>query len=621
MPLSHAMQPPSPHSSSSPLSGFFSVFRYSQRALGLVWETSRWMMFGLALCTLVAGVLPAVAAWVGQLIVDGVVSAMAAHQAADDPDLRVSITPVLKLVGIEALIIGLIALAQRGLSAQQALLRALLGQKVNVMILEKAGTLSLGQFEDSELYDQLTRARREASTRPLALVNKTFGLMQNAISLGSFSVLLIQFSPWALLILAVGALPVFISEAKFSGDAFRLFRRRSPETRMQGYLETVLAREDSIKEVKLFGLEGLFLQRYRDIFTRLFAEDRRLTLHRESWGFVLGLLGTLTFYAAYAWVVIETIAGALTLGQMTMYLMVFKQGQSALSASLTAISGMYEDNLYLSNLYEYLEQPTKAEGGSLTQGTQPGDGLRFENVSFAYPGGRQVLQKISLHLAPGQSLALVGENGSGKTTLIKLLTRLYHPTHGRILLDGTDLRDWETGALRKRIGVIFQDFVRYQLQVGENLGVGDTHAFNDETRWQQAAHYGMADSFIKQMPKGYQTQLGRWFKDGQELSGGQWQKIALSRAYMREEADILVLDEPTAAMDAAAEADVFTRFRAHSRNKMTILISHRFSTVRSADMILVIDQGQVLERGTHEALLALDGRYAALFQLQAKGYQ
>ncbi|MBP5979197.1 MAG: ABC transporter ATP-binding protein [Halomonas sp.] len=608
-------------SSVSPLSGFLGVFRYSKRALGLVWETSRWMMFGLALCTLVAGILPAVAAWVGQLIVDGVVSAMDAYSENNATSLLVTITPVLKLVALEALVITLIALAQRGLSAQQSLLRALLGQKVNMMILEKAGTLSLSQFEDSELYDQLTRARREASTRPLALVNKTFGLLQNAISLGSFSILLVQFSPWALLILVVGALPVFISEAKFSGDAFRLFRRRSPETRMQGYLETVLAREDSIKEVKLFGLEPLFLQRYRDIFTRLFAEDRGLTLRRESWGFLLGLLGTLTFYAAYGWVVIETIAGTITLGQMTMYLMVFKQGQSALSASLTAISGMYEDNLYLSNLYEYLEQPTELEGGTLKQGTLPSDGLRFEDVSFAYPGGKQVLQHISLHLPPGQSLALVGENGSGKTTLIKLLTRLYNPTQGRILLDGSDLRDWETGALRKRIGVIFQDFVRYQLPVGENLGVGDIQAFDDQTRWQQAAHNGMADSFITRMPQGYNTQLGRWFKDGQELSGGQWQKIALSRAYMREEADILVLDEPTAAMDAAAEADVFTRFREHSRDKMTILISHRFSTVRSADLILVIDQGEIIERGTHEALLALDGRYAHLFHLQAKGYR
>jgi ATP-binding cassette subfamily B protein len=584
------------------------------------------MMLGLALCTLVAGVLPAVAAWVGQLIVDGVVSAMEAHQAATDPNLLASITPVLTLVGIEAVIIALIALAQRGLSAQQSLLRALLGQKVNVMILEKAGQLSLSQFEDSELYDQLTRARREASTRPLALVNKTFGLLQNAISLGSFGVLLVQFSPWALLILVAGALPVFISEAKFSGDAFRLFRWRSPQTRMQIYLETVLAREDSIKEVKLFGLEGLFLKRYRDIFTQLFAEDRRLTLRRESWGFLLGLLGTLTFYAAYAWVVIETIAGALTLGQMTMYLMVFKQGQAALSASLTAISGMYEDNLYLSNLYEYLEQPVEGESGTLTQGALPGDGLRFEHVSFSYPGGDSVLQDpvlhdISLHLCPGQSLALVGENGSGKTTLIKLLTRLYHPTQGRILLDGSDLRDWSTQALRERTGVIFQDFVRYQLQVGENLGVGDTHAFNDQERWQNAARHGMADEFITRMANGYKTQLGRWFKNGQELSGGQWQKIALSRAYMRENADILVLDEPTAAMDAAAEAEIFARFREHSRDKMAILISHRFSTVRSADLILVIDQGHIVERGTHEELLATAGRYAKLFQLQAAGYK
>ncbi|MEA2117969.1 ABC transporter ATP-binding protein [Halovibrio sp. HP20-50] len=613
--------PPSYAPPSSTLSSFLGVFRYSRRALGLVWETSRWMMLGLALCTLVAGVLPAVAAWVGQLIVDGVVSAMETHQEASNPNLLATITPVLQLVAVEALIIALIALAQRGLAAQQSLLRALLGQKVNVMILEKAGQLSLGQFEDSELYDKLTRARREASTRPLALVNKTFGLLQNAISLGSFGLLLVQFSPWALLILVAGALPVFISEAKFSGEAFKLFRWRSPQTRMQMYLETVLAREDSIKEVKLFGLENLFLERYRDIFSRLFAEDRRLTLRRETWGFLLGLLGTLTFYAAYGWVVVETIIGALTLGQMTMYLMVFKQGQAALSASLTAISGMYEDNLYLSNLYEYLEQPVEAEHGTLTQGALPGDGLRFEQVSFSYPGGEHVLHDISLHLAPGQSLALVGENGSGKTTLIKLLTRLYHPTQGRILLDGSDLRDWSTQALRERTGVIFQDFVRYQLQVGENLGVGDTHAFNDQQRWQQAARHGMADDFITQMASGYQTQLGRWFKNGQELSGGQWQKIALSRAYMRENADIIVLDEPTAAMDAAAEAEVFYRFREHSRDKMAILISHRFSTVRSADIILVIDQGYIIERGTHEELLAAEGRYAKLFQLQAAGYQ
>ena len=437
----------------------------------LVWQTSRPLTVGLALCTLVAGVLPAVAAWIGQLIVDSVVEAMAYHRESGAPLTLESAWPVLRYVLAEARVIAAIAMAQRGLSAQQSLLRALLGQKVNVMILEKAGTLSLAQFEDSEFYDKLTRARREASIRPLGLVNKTFGLAQNSISLISFGVLLVQFSLWALLILALGALPVFLSEAKFSGDAFRLFRWRSPQTRMQMYLETVLAREDSIKEVKLFGLEPLLLDRYRRIFDTLYGEDRRLTIRRESWGFALGLLGTLAFYGAYAWVVVETVGGRLTLGEMTMYLMVFKQGQAALSASLTSVSGMYEDNLYLSNLYEYLEQPVAPQAGTLTEGAHPGDGIRFENVGFTYPGAdRPALSGISLHLPPGASLALVGANGSGKTTLIKLLTRLYEPGEGRILLDGSDLAEWDIQALRRRIGVIFQDFVRYQLKVGENLG-------------------------------------------------------------------------------------------------------------------------------------------------------
>ncbi|UYG09719.1 ABC transporter ATP-binding protein/permease [Halomonas sp. M4R1S46] len=602
------------------MAAFLGVFRYSHRALGLVWQTSRGLTLGLALCTLVAGVLPAVAAWIGQLIVDAVVAAMALHREGSAPLVDL-LEPVLRYVAMEAGMVALIALAQRGLSAQQSLLRALLGQKVNVMILEKAGTLSLSQFEDSEFYDKLTRARREASTRPLGLVNKTFGLAQNGISLASFGVLLVQFSPWALAVLVIGALPVFVSEARFSGDAFRLFRWRSPQTRMQMYLETVLAREDSIKEVKLFGLEPLLLDRYRRIFDTLYAEDRRLTIRRETWGFLLGLLGTLAFYGAYAWVVVDTVAGRLTLGEMTMYLMVFKQGQAALSASLTAISGMYEDNLYLSNLYEYLEQPVARETGRRTRGARPGDGIRFEGVSFTYPGAdAPALADIDLHLTPGHSLALVGVNGSGKTTLIKLLTRLYDPDEGRILLDGSDLRDWDLATLRRRIGVIFQDFVRYQLKVGENLGAGDVTAFDDEARWQEAARRGLAEDFIATMPAGYHTQLGRWFKGGQELSGGQWQKIALARAYMREDADILVLDEPTAAMDAAAEAAVYADFRDHARDKMTVLISHRFSTVRAADQILVIDGGRILERGDHHSLMAEGGRYARLFRLQAKGY-
>lgn len=391
---------------------------------------------------------------------------------------------------------------------------------------------------------------------------------------------------------------------------------------MQMYLETVLAREDYVKEVKLFRLGPKLLQRYRAIFTKLFAEDRKLTLRRDSWGFVLGLLGTAAFYGAYAWIALSAIRGSISLGQMTMYLLLFKQGQSAVSASLSAISGMYEDNLYLSNLYEYLEQPVPEAQGALQQGPQPGDGVRFEQVSFRYPDTEEpALQQINLHLKPGDSLALVGENGSGKTTLIKLLTRLYQPDAGRILLDGLDLQQWQADALHQRIGVIFQDFGRYQFLVGENIGAGDMSHFEDRQRWQQAAEKGMAKDFIDKLPQQYDTQLGKWFKGGRELSGGQWQKIALARAFMRTTADLLVLDEPTATMDAAAEASIFEHFRDLSRDKMTILISHRFSTVRMADQIIVIDKGRIVEQGSHEQLMELGGQYAYLFSLQAQGYR
>jgi ATP-binding cassette subfamily B protein len=307
---------------------------------------------------------------------------------------------------------------------------------------------------------------------------------------------------------------------------------------------------------------------------------------------------------------------------MTMYLMLFRQGQSAVSAILAAIGGMYEDNLYLSTLYEFLETPAAATDTSNLHGPQPDDGVRFEGVSFTYPGARQpALSDIDLHIQPGESLALVGENGSGKTTLIKLLTRLYRPDQGRILLDGLDLNDWQESALRQRIGVIFQDFSRYQFLVGENIGVGDVRHFTDEERWREAAGKGMADSLIEGMPAGYDTQLGKWFKDGQELSGGQWQKIALSRAFMRTDADILVLDEPTASMDAAAEAKIFEHFRKLTKNRIAILISHRFSTVRMASQIVVIENGRIIERGSHQDLIQLDGHYAHLFSLQAAGYK
>jgi ATP-binding cassette subfamily B protein/ATP-binding cassette subfamily C protein len=592
-----------------------SVFRYSGRALSLVWTTNHTLTVVLAILTLVGGLLPAAVAYVGKLIVDSVVlasgSGVEAHRWT-----------ALGYVGLEAIAVMLLAGTQRGLTVCQSLLRVLLGQRVNVLILEKALTLDLVHFEDSEFYDKMNQARSEASLRPLSLVTRTFGLFQSALSLVTYGGLLLNFSIWAVVVLLVAALPAFIAETRFAGEAFRLFRWRSPETRQQHYLETLIAREDYAMEVQLYQLGPMMLQRYRNIFDQLYGEDRDLTIRRGFWGYLLGLLSTATFYAAYGWIVLEAIGGRISLGDMTMYLMVFRQGQSTFSAALTSIGGMYEDNLYLSNLYEFLEQDVPKPHGKLTKGVIPGDGIRFENVSFTYPGGsKPVLNGISLHLKPGEKLAIVGENGSGKTTLIKLLTRLYTPDSGRILLDGRDLEEWDINVLRRRIGVIFQNFVRYQFTVGENVGVGDVDYLEDKPRWEIASDKGMARPFIEALPESFGTQLGRWFKGGQELSGGQWQKIALSRAFMRTGADILVLDEPTAAMDAEAEVRIFDHFRTITQNQMVVLISHRFSTVRMADKIVVMAGGELIEQGTHEELLKLGGRYARLFSIQAAGYQ
>ncbi len=592
-----------------------SVFRYSGRALKLVWTTNHRLTLVLAILTVIAGLLPAAIAYLGKLIVDTVVlasqSGLAAHRWL-----------ALGYVGLEAIAVMILAGSQRGQTVCQSLLRVLLAQRVNVLILEKALTLDLPHFEDSEFYDKMTQARREASSRPLALVTRTFGLVRDSLSLLTFGGLLLQFSTWAVAILVITAIPPFIAETRFAGVAFRLFRWRSPETRQQHYLETLIAREDYAKEIQLYQLGATMLQRYNDTFRRLYREDRDLTVRRGFWGYSLGLLSTLTFYGAYAWIVIETIFGRISLGDMTMYLTVFRQGQSTFSAILTSIGGMYEDNLYISNLYEFLEQEVPQSQGTATQGIKPGDGIRFEKVFFTYPGSQNpALKGIDLHLKPGEKLAIVGENGSGKTTLIKLLTRLYTPDSGRISLDGLDLQEWKLDTLRRRIGVIFQNFVRYQFTVGENVGVGDVDYLQDKTRWENAAEKGMAKPFIESMPEGFSTQLGRWFKGGQELSGGQWQKIALSRAFMRTGADILVLDEPTAAMDAEAEVRVFDHFRTITQNQMVVLISHRFSTVRMADKIVVMAGGEIIEQGTHEELVQLGGRYARLFALQAAGYQ
>ncbi|MEA5572830.1 ABC transporter ATP-binding protein [Calothrix sp. UHCC 0171] len=591
------------------------VFRYSDRAVKLVWTTSSRLTAIFGILTLVAGVLPAAVAYIGKLIVDAVVFAT---QTAANPH----ISHVLGFVGLEALAVAILAASQRGQNICQSLLRLLLAQRVNELILNKALTLELTQFEDSEFYDKMSNARREASSRPLSLVTRTFGLVQNALSLIAYGALLIKFSAWAVFILVLASIPPFISETKFAAQAFRLFSWRAPETRQQHYLEILVAREDFAKEVKLYQLGEMLVRRYRNIFYQIYNEDRDLTLKRGFWGYFLGMLSTATFYITYGWIVWETVAGRISLGDMTMYITVFRQGQATFSNTLTSIGGMYEDNLYLSNLYDFLEAEVPVSLGNATTGLKPDDGIRFENVSFTYPGNTQpALRNISLHLKPGEKLAIVGENGSGKTTLIKLLTRLYNPDSGRILLDGLDLQEWDIDVLRQRIGVIFQNFVRYQFTVGENIGVGDVKRLDDEELWQLAAEKGMALSFIEKMPAQFDTQLGKWFQSGQELSGGQWQKIALARAFMRKDADILVLDEPTSAIDAQAEYEIFERLRSLTQHQMVFLISHRFSTVRMANKIVVIEGGEIIEVGTHEELLQAKGRYAELFLLQAAGYQ
>jgi ATP-binding cassette subfamily B protein len=585
-----------------------------------VWRSAPGGLVMVAILVVVSAVLPVTVAWVGKVIVDAVVAAHSATGAGHDA----AVTKVWHWVLIELGLVAGIGLVERGTGLLRQLMGSRLAIDLAVTIMEKALTLDLRHFEDAPFYDKLTRARREASSRPLSLVQQNFQIVRSGLTLVGFAALLLSFSPWVVAGLLLAAVPAFVAEARFSGAAFRLRNWRSPDARRLNYLEYLIGNDEHAKEVKLFGLGPLMLTRYKKLSETFFAEDRKLAVSRAGWTFGLSLISTAAFYSCYVAVALGAAAGRVSLGEMTLYVVAFRQGQGAFQSILSALGGMYEDNLYMANLFEFLAMPTgrAARPAIAPQPFLAEKGIRFEGVGFRYPAAKDwALRGVSVFIPEGQSLALVGQNGAGKTTFIKLLTRLYEPTEGRVLLDGKDLADWDEAELRRRVGVIFQDFNQYQFALRENVGFGSVEFLADDVRIDRAVERGGAKEFVATLAAGLDTQLGHWFNDGAELSGGQWQRVGLARAFMREEADILVLDEPTAALDAEAEHAVFERFRTLTRGRTAILISHRFPTVRMADRILVIEQGSIREQGSHEELLASGGIYARLFSLQAEGYR
>jgi ATP-binding cassette subfamily B protein len=592
------------------------LFTQLPRALRLVFEADRRGAVGVIVLTLLQAGMPAAVAWVGKLIIDQV--ARASKQPSDE-----ELAATFQLVALEAgLALGTLLLSRLSAYAQ-GVLRANLGNVINRRILEKSLALELSHFEDSTTYDRMQNARREANSRPLSLALSALSLLKNAVTLASFAVLLWKVAWWAGLVLLVAAIPAFLAETKLSGEAFRLFSWRAPEGRRLNYLEWILTRDSHVKEVKLYNLGPLILGRYQELFQRFFKEDKALVFRRLWMGLLFGSLSLLAFYGCYVFVAGRAARAEISLGDLALYLAVFRQGQSAFEAIFSGVGGMYEDALFLSNLFLFLELPTLSEQPrTLPLRTLPAGNhsLELRGVSFRYPGKEAwALKDLNLTLAAGEKLGLVGANGAGKSTLIKLLLRLYEPTEGAILYGGVDVRQLEVADLRARFGAVFQDFVRYQFTVQENIGLGDVAKLDDFATIERAAKAGGADEVVAELPEKYQQVLGGWFEKGTELSSGQWQKLAVARAFMRE-AEVLILDEPTASIDAEAEFALFERFRALAKDRTAIVISHRFSTVRLADRIAVLEGGRLVELGSHEALVAQDGRYAHLFKLQARGY-
>jgi ATP-binding cassette subfamily B protein len=582
--------------------------------LGMVWDTSPPLVSITTALRLVRALIPLAMLWISKLILDGVV-AWIKHGSGNARALW-------KLVALELGLAVLSDLLARANSLADSLLGDRFTNRISVRLIEHATQLDLASFEDPVFYDKLERARRQTTGR-VGLLAAVLNVAQDTLSLISLSAGLIVFSPWLMLLLIAAVIPAFLGETHFTTLAYSVLYRWTPQRRLLDYIRMLGASNQSAKEVKIFGLGPHLAERYREVSERIYNENKKVAVKRASVGFLLNLISTGGYYGAYAVVLIRTLAGAISVGTFIFLTGAFSRSRMYIEKILQSFTDISDQALYLKDLFEFFEMQPAIHSipGALPAPRPIRSGFEFRNVAFAYPGSpNMVVENINFRLETQEKIALIGENGAGKTTLVKLLARLYDPTIGQILLDGVDLREYDVEDLRKEIGIIFQDYMRYELLAKENIGFGKIEDLADQSRIEMAAHKSMAFQVIAKLPSGYDQMIGRRFDGGVDLSGGEWQKFALARAYMRD-AQLLILDEPTATLDARAEYEVFRRFAELTKGRMAVLISHRFSTVRMADRILVLQDGRIREQGTHKHLVALGGQYAELFELQAAGYR
>ena len=597
------------------------ALRYIPALFRLIWRTHRGYAAVMIVLRVVRSVIPVTTFWVGKLILDSVIAAKSGNG---------SLSQVWPYLALELGIVLTGEILARASSLVESLLGDLFSNAMSVRLMEHAAKLDLAQFEDPEFYDHLERARRQTVGR-IALLTLLLSMSQDALTLLTLAGALIAYSPWLLLLLAIAVIPSFLGETHFAALGYSLLFRWTPERRQLDYLRYVGASDKTAKEVQMFGLAPWITERYATLSQRFYEENRDLSIRRGMVSALLSILGTIGYYAAYIVILLHAVHGDITIGMLTFLAASFARGRDVIQSILLSASNVYEQALYLRDLFVFLgmrptiESPPNARPAP----KKVQSGFVFENVGFQYPGSeRWAVRNVDMALKPGERVALVGENGAGKTTLTKLMARLYDPTEGRITLDGVDLKDYDLVSLRHAIGVIFQDFVRYDMRFDENIGVGEIESVRADLDKNNgtpqsisaAAENSLAASLLPRFTKGYQQMLGRRFDDGVDLSGGEWQKIALARAYIRD-AQVLILDEPTAALDARAEYEVFLRFSELVAGRMAVLISHRFSTVRMADRIIVLRHGKVEEQGSHEELLAKHGLYEELFTMQAAGYR